>query len=137
MLRLYVKVKELTEFEKGIRKIKIKWPDYKNILAYEAVYQILMAEELNDTLRQEKLEIANTIIQSLNYSEKDKFEKSYIFYVKCLYDNAVNDKYCEWSEISENNDLYPRIILNSLGKVTISQNDVCDFTNISEAIEKL
>lgn len=135
LLRLYVKVKELTEFEKGIRKIKIKWPEYKNILAYEAVYQILMAEELNETLRLERLEKVNKIIQSLNYDENDKFEKSYIFYAKCLYENTMNDIKCDWYEISEQNDLYPRIILNSLGKVTVSQNDVCDFTTISQAIE--
>ena len=136
LLRLYAKVKDLTELEKGIRKIKIKWPEYKNILAYEAVHQILMAEELKETFRLERLEKANKIIQSLNYDESDKFEKSYIFYVKCLYENTINDTKCDWSEISEQNDLYPRIILNSWGKVTVSQNDVCDFTSISEAIEK-
>ena len=135
LIRLMAKMQQRDDMELEIEKVKLKWPEYKNIKIYEAMYHILMSEKLNDELSAEKLHKANELIQTFNFDEEDKVERSYVYYVKCLYDNITTKEDCEWSDISEKHDLYPRIILNSLRKVTVSQNDVCDFTTISEAIE--
>ena len=134
-IRLMAKMQQRDDMEVEIEKVKLKWPEYKNIKLYEAMYHILMSEQLNDELATEKLNKANELIQSLNFDEENKIERSYVYYVKCLYDNITTKEDCEWSDISEKYDLYPRILLNSLRKVTVSQNDECDFTTISQAIE--
>lgn len=134
-IRLMAKMQQRDDMEVEIEKVKLKWPEYKNIKLYEAMYHILMSEKLNDELATEKLNKANELIQSLNFDEEDKVERSYVYYVKCLYNNITTKEECDWSDISEKYDLYPRIILNSLRKVTVSQNDICDFTTISQAIE--
>lgn len=136
LIRLKAKIQQYDDMEVEIEKVKLKWPEYKNIKIYEAMYHILMSENLNDELSAEKLNKANELIQSLKFDEEDKVERSYVYYVKCLYNNVTTKEDCDWSDISEKYDLYPRIILNSLRKVIVSQNDVFDFISISEAIEK-
>ena len=87
--------------EVEIEKVKLKWPEYKNIKIYEVMYHILMSENLNDELSAEKLNKANELIQSLKFDEEDKVERSYVYYVKCLYNNVTTKEDCDRSDISE------------------------------------
>ncbi len=135
LIRLKAKLHKPDEMELEIEKVRLKWREYSDIKIYEAMYQILMSEKVNDERAHEKLNKANELIQSFNFDEEDKITRSYVYFVKCLYDYKTNEDF-NVSDISKKHDLYPRIILNYLDKVTVSQNDVCDFKTISEAIEK-
>lgn len=134
-IRLMAKMQQRDDMEVEIEKVKLKWPEYKNIKLYEAMYHILMSEQLNDELATEKLNKANELIQSLKFDEEDKVERSYVFRVKRLYEDKIGEQY-DISEIEEKNNLYSRIYRNDPNEVIVADDDSWDFITISEAIEK-